>query len=202
MYFDPVDSNDIMAVVSKIKTKTSRDLNNLSTKIMKTSIAAVVEPLTHIINLSLSTGAVPQAMKIAKVIPIFKTGDRTEFTNYRPISMLPVFSKILEKIVANKLISFLDCTNQFYQHQYGFRARHSIAHPVIHLLNQIATENDKITKKITMATFLDLSKAFDTINHNILLTKVDNLGIRGVVNTWFRHYLTERRQYMEIHSVK
>ena len=98
-----------------------------------------------------------------KVIPIFKTGDKTEFNNYRPISMLPVFSKILEKIIAKKLMSFLEGTNQLYTHQYGFRARHSTTHPVIHLLNQIANANDKSTIFFTMATFLDLSKAFDTI---------------------------------------
>ena len=202
MYLDPVDSNDIKEVVSKIKTKSSVDNNNISTKTMKASIAYVINPLTHIINLSLSTGVVPTQMKIAKVIPIFKTGDKTEFNNYRPISMLPVFSKILEKIIAKKLMSFLEGTNQLYTHQYGFRARHSTTHPVIHLLNQIANANDKSTNFFTMATFLDLSKAFDTISHDILLKQLENLGIRGVANTWVKSYLTGRKQYMDIYGVK
>ncbi len=92
-------------------------------------------------------------MKIARVIPIFKSGDRTLFNNYRPISMLPVFSKLLEKIVAKKLMSFLEGTNQLYTHQYGFRAKHCTAHPVIHLLNQVANENDKITKTLPWQPF-------------------------------------------------
>jgi hypothetical protein len=99
-------------------------------------------------------------------------------------------------------MSFLEGTNQLYTHQYGFRAKHCTAHPVIHLLNQVANENDKITKNITMATFLDLSKAFDTISHNILLKKLEKLGIRGIANTWFKSYLSGRRQYMEIYKVK
>jgi retron-type reverse transcriptase len=202
IYFDPVDTCDILEITSKLKTKTTHDLNNLSTKILKTSIIPIAKPLTHIVNLSLTTGVVPLQMKIARVIPIFKSGERTLFNNYRPISILPVFSKLLEKIVAKKLMSFLEGTNQLYKHQYGFRAKHSTAHPVIHLLNQVANENDKITKNITMATFLDLSKAFDTISHNILLKKLEKLGIRGIANTWFNSYLSGRTQYMEIYKVK
>ena len=198
LFFDPVNVSDVLEIASKIKTKTSCDNNNISTKLLKTSIHNTAVPLTHITNLSLSTGVFPQNMKIARVIPIFKKGDRTLFNNYRPISILPAFSKIVEKIVATKLIKFLESTKQLYKHQYGFRPRHSTIHPVIHLMNQIAEENDKPTKNITMASFLDLSKAFDTISHKILLHKLNNMGIRGVVNSWFRSYLNNRLQYMEI----
>ena len=141
-------------------------------------------------------------MKIAKVVPIFKSGDKHLFNNYRPISILPAFSKILEKIVANKLMKFLETYKLLYKHQYGFRPKHSTIHPLIHLLDQIATNNDKNTKKFTLTVFIDLSKAFDTISHDILITKMENIGIRGIANKWFQSYLSNRTQYMDIFNIK
>jgi len=141
-------------------------------------------------------------MKIARVIPIFKSGYQHKFNNYRQISILPALSKILEKVMSNKLIKYLESQNLIYEHQYGFRPKHNTIHPIIHLLNQIATENDKPTKNLTLSVFIDLSKAFDTISHTILLNKLDNLGIRGVANLWFKNYLSERKQFLEITNVK
>ena len=170
IYFDPVTPSDIITATRNIKNKTSRDFEGLNTKLLKGSITNIIEPITYIVNSSLSTGVVPHGMKIAKVIPIFKNGDITHFNNYRPISiLLPVFSKIMEKIVTKSLLKFLENSSQFYIHQYGFRPGHSTIHPIIHALNQTAVENDTPTKNLTITTFLDLSKAFDTISHDKLL---------------------------------
>ena len=143
LFFDPVTEYDTISAAASIKSKTSPDHDNISTKVMKSSIMNIIEPLTYIINISLSTGIVPNNMKVAKVVPIFKTGEANLFNNYRPISLLPAFSKIIEKIVVRKLMSFLENTKQLHRHQYGFRKGHSTTQPIIHLLNQIAQENDK-----------------------------------------------------------
>ena len=157
-------------------------------------------PLAHIFNLSLSSGVVPDNMKIAKIVPIFKSGNKKTLNNYRPISILPAFSKILEKLVCNRLVHFLETHNILYKHQYGFRKGHSTAQPILQLLKDISEANDKATKGVTLAIFLDLSKAFDTISHNILLHKLDHYGIRGVCKDRFASYLSNRKQYTTIND--
>ena len=157
-------------------------------------------PVTYIINRSFDTGIVPSGMKIAKVIPIFKANDKCLLKNYRPVSLLPAFSKLLEKIMYDKVISFLNSNNILYKHQYGFRAKHSTIHPIIHLLNQCAEATNKNTTEYTLAVLCDLSKAFDVINHKILLHKLRSYGIRGIVNKWFENYLCDRSQFVELEN--
>ena len=128
------------------KLKLVKDMDKISCKLMKETIAHIALPLAHIINQSFLTGVVPGQMKLAKVIPVFKSGDKHTFNNYRPISILPAFSKLLEKVMAMKLMNYLEQHKLIYAHQYGFRPKHSTIHPIIHLLNQIASENDKVTK--------------------------------------------------------
>ena len=120
----------------------------------------------------------------------------------RPISILPAFSKILEKLVSIRLIHFLESQNILYQHQYGFRQNYSTIHPIFHLLNDICTANDNKSKDITLAIFLDMSKAFDTISHEILIHKLEHYDIRGICKDWFAGYLTNRSQYTEINGHK
>ena len=139
-------------------------------------------------------------MKLAKIVPIFKNGNTKLLNNYRPISILPAFSKILEKIVCNRLLHFLEPTYILYKHQYGFRKNHNTSHPIIHLLKDIANANDKTSNNRTLVVFLDLSKAFDTISHNILLKKLEHYGVRGICNSWFSSYLSTRKQYTQVNE--
>ena len=198
MFFDPIDIHCITETTNKLKCKTSSGHDEISTKLLKQTIQQISIPMTHIINQSLHTGIVPIKMKIAKVVPIHKSSDPMLLKNYRPISLLTAFSKLLEKIVYNKTMNFLSSNNIFYKHQYGFRPKHSTSHPIIHLLNQCAKSNNKKNKELTLAVFCDLSKAFDVIDHNILLHKLNSYGIRGITNKWFLNYLSDRIQYVEI----
>ena len=198
MFIDPVDPYDIKTIINKLKPKTSSGFDDISCKLMKLSVNYITDPLAYIINLSLSSGIVPRQMKVAKVVPIFKSGDKYIFSNYRPVSLLPAFSKVLERAMYNKVITFLDINHVLYRHQYGFRSQHSTIHPIIHFLNDCAKANNKSTSEITLALFCDLSKAFDIIDHDILLYKLSLYGIRGIALDWFRDYLTDRKQYIQI----
>jgi hypothetical protein len=202
MYLESIDPSVVFDVVKKLKPKTSSGHDEISTKLVKESIVTIIQPLTHIINLSLNTGIVPDQLKIAKVIPIYKSSDTNQLKNYRPISLLPAFSKILEKIMFNKLMSFLDSQNILYKHQYGFRPKHSTIHPILHLLNKCAENNNIQPKKYTMSIFCDLSKAFDVISHKILIKKLDHYGIRGIAQKWLVSYLSDRSQFVEIDNNK
>ena len=197
MFLESIEHSHVLDIVHKLKPKISCGHDDISTKLVKETIAYIIEPLTHIINLSLKTGIFPDKLKIAKVIPIHKSSDTDQLKNNRPISLLPAFSKKNEKIMFNKIMSFLDSQNILYKHQYGFRSKHSTIHPVLHLLNKCAQP-----KKYTMSIFCELSKAFDVINHKILIKKLEHYGIRGIAKNWLINYLTNRTQFVEIENTK
>jgi hypothetical protein len=198
MFVEPVNTSDILNVVIKMKGKTSSGHDHIPMKIVKSSIHIIQDALTHIINRSHMTGLIPSPLKIAKVVPVYKSGDDTKLNNYRPISLLPSFSKIFEKIVFNKICKFFNSKNLFYKHQYGFRSNHSTIHPLIHLLNDCAEASNGTPKETTLVVLCDLSKAFDVINRDILLNKLKYYGLRGVIYNWLVSYLSDRFQYVAI----
>lgn len=133
-------------------------------------------------------------MKIAKVIPIHKTGDKQKFTNYRPISILSQFSKILEKIFHKRLFSYVDKQNILCEQQYGFRPDRTTTLALVDLVEKIS--NAIANKQYAVGVFLDLTKAFDTVNYELLLQKLYRYGIRGVAFSWLQTYLKNRSQYV------
>ena len=161
--------------------------------VIKESILLVSEPLTHIINLSIQHGIVPDEMKIARVIPIFKSDDQSLFTNYRPISVLPSFSKFFERVIYNRLMQYLTNFNILCSNQYSFRKNHSTALTLIDLHDKISTAFDR--GEFSVGILLDLSKAFDTANI-ILFDKLEHYGIRGLALDWIRSYFSNRKQYV------
>ena len=172
--------------------------DGLSMHLLKRIIHPLVTPITHICNLSLSTGIFPNSLKIAKIIPIYKKDDASQIKNYRPISLLPVISKILEKIAYERLYKFLIDNHILNPVQFGFRKGFSTDFAIIQTCDKII--NSLANKMHIIGVFMDLSKAFDTINHEILLKKLHNYGIRGTVLSWFRDYLFHRQQYVAFHS--
>ena len=143
-------------------------------------------------------GVVPDKFKLARVIPVYKTGSRTNLNNYRPISLLPIFNKILESIMLKRLTKFIDIHKIIYNKQFGFRSNHSTEHAILSIIDQIQNSIDK--SEYSCGIFLDFSKAFDTVNHSILLRKLDNYGIRGIAQEWFDSYLNNRNQLVSIGS--
>ena len=166
---------------------------------IKSCIHSITVPLYHIIYKSFATGVVPSQLKIAKVIPIYKNGDRLLPDNYRPISLLPNFSKIVEKIVCNRLSHFLESNNLLTPNQYGFRKEHSTIHPLMQFMNNLTRATN--LKQYSVAIFCDLRKAFDTVDHKILISKLSAIGVRGVALNWFIDYLKNRKQFVYIDGV-
>jgi hypothetical protein len=152
--------------------------------------------LQYIINLSLSTGYFPDQLKVAKVKPVYKKGLETEVGNYRPVSLISVFSKIIEKIMHKRLSSFLNTHNIINNKQHGFCKGKSTNTAISEFIKRVYKSMDE--REIRIGLFLDLSKAFDLVDHDILLEKMAGIGIRGVAQNWFQSYLENREQTVQI----
>ena len=182
----------------KINKSTGHDA--ISYNVVSKSFGELCAPLKHIFDLSFENGIFPDSLKIAKVTPVYKSGDNSSLSNYRPISVLPCFSKILERIMYRRLYSYLQENKILYSKQFGFQTGHSTDHAIIQLVEQIYENFEE--NKYTLGVFIDLAKAFDTVDHKILLRKMEIYGIGGTTLKWFENYLTNRKQYIQISNIK
>ena len=199
-YLSPTDPEEVKKLITSLKSKHSCGHDGISSWLLKKIAIPISLPLSIAINKSIESGHVPNFLKLAKVIPIYKAKDEQEFCNYRPISLLPTISKILEKVVHKRVFNFLNNDNLLYASQYGFREGHSTIHAITEFMTGILNGYEE--KQFTLGVFLDLSKAFDTIDHKILLHKLNYYGIRGLPLQWFESYLKDRKQFVEYKNTK
>jgi hypothetical protein len=166
---------------------------------IKFVIHQIARPLSHVFNLSLSSGTFPKKLKQCRVVPILKSGDSLECDNFRPISLLNTISKLLEKIVAKKLIYHLESNDLIYANQYGFLPNRSTEQNLMQIIKYVSNAlNDGM---YCVGIFLDLKKAFDVCSHTILLKKLRKMGINGLAHSWFASYLSGRSQKVDINGV-
>lgn len=192
IFLQPSTVNEVVLLINDLKTSKSPGPDNLTAQMVKDNVASFSRILSESFNLIIQTGIYPNCLKLAKVIPIFKSGDPSKPDNYRPISTLSVLNKIFEKLLINRMVHFLDIHNILYSMQYGFRSGSSTTVAITELVDKILEETD--LRRYVGALFLDLKKAFDTLNHGILLRKLEHYGIRGVANDVIRSYLENRSQ--------
>ena len=177
MFLEPVAIDEISSALINVKTN-AEGIDNISRRIISNKFNTIAQHLFPIVNQSFFEGTVPNELKIAKVMPYFKAGDKNNLSNYRHIAILPLFSKVWEKLLYDRLLNLLTKHNILYKHQYGFRKRFSTEFAVITLQNYINCEFEK--GNFVIGLFLDLSKAFNTLNINILVNKLHIYGIRGI----------------------
>ena len=198
--FKSVNETHILEIINKLKNKSSYGHDRISNKLIKRAKEVLAKPLTFLVNQMIATSYYPNALKLARVKPLFKSGDNSMFSNYRPISLLPSISKIFEYVMFHQLIEYFTINNLFCIQQFGFRPGHSTELAALRLVNHLITQMDNM--KIPINIYIDLSKAFDTLNHNILLAKLNHYGICGNENVLLQNYLTNRQQYVEYNGFR
>ena len=188
----PCDEVEVAYFINQLNVSKTSGPNGIPTKILQMISKIISLPLSKIYNIAITTGTHPVKLKLVNVIPIFKKGSRLLVSNYRPISLLSNLNKIFEKIIYKRIYNFIEKNECLYSLQFGFRAKHSTTHALINITEKIRSALDQ--NKVSCGIFVDLQKAFDTVNHEILLFKLNYYGFRGIINDWFKSYLHERKQ--------
>ena len=198
IFLKPCTAIEVLEIINSLKSSKSCGPNSISTNLLIEFANFLIYPLVSIINLSLKQGIFPSLNKEADVCPIHKKNEKYKCENYRPISLLPNISKIFERVMYSRLDNFLDLSDTIYKFQFGFRKNYSTNHALLSIVEQIKAALDK--KMFSCGVFIDLEKAFDTVNHQILISKLYHYGIRGVANKWFTSYLSNRFQKVSLNS--
>ena len=199
MQFEKLNFDEFEEAFKSLKRNKTAGFDDLSSNIVIDAYDSLKNILFHIFKVSIKQGIFPDRLKIAKVTPIFKSGAKDNVSNYRPISILPVFSKVLERIMYNRVYNHLDCKGLLYEKQFGFQRNNSTEHAIHQLTRDITSSFEK--GEYTFGVLIDLSKAFDTVDHQILLKKLHYYEIDGTALEWFKSYLSNRKQYISTQEI-
>ena len=197
--FRPISHAEVIKLARSIQNKKSAGPDGITTHISKITTITIPHILQNLINSSLLSGNVHTRLKSALIVPLHKKASKLSANNYRPISLISSFSKILEKVVKYQVTKYLDDHNILHIRQFGFRAKFSTLHAILHYINCI----DKLSeeKKAFCTVFIDLQKAFDTCNYNIILDKLQSIGFSDNALKWFKSYLSDRKQAVKIQDI-
>ena len=171
-------------------------MGSIASCFLKIALPVISESLCDIFNLSIATGCFPDSWKIARVAPIFKSGQPDDRSNYRPISVLPVLARVFEKFIHNQLYDYLDRNKHLFSNQSGFRALHSVVTCLLNNTDDWYVNMDD--GRYTASIFIDLKKAFDTVDHDILLAKLRKYGVENLEHSWFTSYLSNRSNFAKL----
>ena len=196
--FSPVNAEDLIKAMSKLKSSQGFGMDNISSFFLKKSLPILANGLCQIFNMSLSTGQFPDSWKVARVAPIYKDGSSSDHSKYRPISVLPGVSRLFEKLIYDQLYTYLSKNHLLFTGQSGFRLFHSLLTSLLKCTNDWYLNLDK--GQYTSVTFIDLKKAFDTVDHQILLQKLRVYGLAGKEINWFQSYLDNRKQCCKVNG--
>lgn len=199
IFIFPISPTEIFNAINSIANKNSPGSDGVGAQLIKNCIYSLLTPLEILFNLSLTKGIFPDVLKNAIVVPVFKAGISSQISNYRPISILSAISKILELIIKNRIIDFLTKNHFFSDRQFGFLPGRSTDGALMSHITDIVNSTEK--NNVTVALYLDITKAFDTVDHDILLEILSNSGLRGPLLSWFSTYLKNRKQTVRIGDV-
>ena len=194
----PTNPNKVFSLLNKLDKSKATGLDTISTRFVRECADLICVPICDIFNQSISQGKFPDDWKYARVTPLFKQGNRDDVNNYRPISVIPIVAKVFERIVYDQLYAYLEEHDILYKNQSGFRATHSTVTALLEATDSWAYNIDN--GKINGVIFLDLKKAFDTVDHQILLSKLNYYGINGKSFKWFQSYLENRTQKCSVNG--
>lgn len=197
LFVQPTTEREISNIINNMSNKRSFGVDDIPPLLIKACSNELTPPLTKLINISLTEGKFPEKLKYAKIIPIYKKGGNAlEPSAYRPIALLPSISKIFEKVMANRIYTFLEKYELLDVNQYGFRQKRSTTLATYNYVQKIYSYLNQ--RQCTLGLFLDMSKAYDNVSHNLLLQKIYGLGIRDKAYEWLKTYLKDRKQFVQV----